>query len=167
MDRIIEETEDIILLGSDRIFNYIMLGLLLILFGIQWMGLGIQNLRFVDTILMTIFMMVAGFFILLFISELLVNKTVAIDNKSQSITIKKDSKISLFKSATEIPFSQIDCIEIKKNFVPESGDYWEFYIIPILGSSIRFYGTNLENEAERLGKKIGEITFRKIIRSGY
>lgn len=150
-DRIKEETDNLIILDEDRLGNFIIY--LLIAFGIFFIFRNSCN-----------FLLLGSFLALLFVfgglGKLLNDESISIDKTLQSVVIKKHQDLKY------IPFKAIKEIRITPTLSDDDGILvarsWSIFLSTIDGESIKIYNAKRHSDLERIAKRIGEITDKRI-----
>lgn len=149
-DRIKEETDNIVILDEDRLGNFIIY--LLVAFGIFFIFRDSSNFLLLGLLLALLFVFVG-------LGKLLNDESISIDKTLQSIVIKnnQDLKYIPFKDIKEIRISP--AFDVDDILVVES---WSIFISTIDGESIKIYNAKGHSDLERLAKRIGKITGKRI-----
>jgi len=166
-----EETEDRIVLVDD-VENEVLGVLLIIAIGLFMIWCGISLFRDFDggllhTIIWLFFdllcILFGGFCILFGLWYLLINKSVIIDKRLQSVIIEEHFFRKFLKSTKKIPFSLIKevglicdtgCYEDHDSQAKDLEDSWELFLITIHEDSIPIYcGDESSLKLEKIAKK--------------
>jgi len=150
-DRIKEETDNIVILDEDRIGNFIIY--LLVAFGIFFIFRESFNFLLLGLLLALLFVFVG-------LGKLLNDESISIDKTLQSVVIKNDQDLKY------IPFKDIKEIRISPTFTDVDGilvvKSWSIFLSTIDGESIKIYNAKGHSDLERVAKRIGKITGKRI-----
>jgi hypothetical protein len=110
------------------------------------------------------FIFFGGILLLSGIYHLLVNHSVTFDKERQCMDIICISSIECLNSIEEVPFLNINRIEIERTTDGDGDKCWHINLITTQGKSKRIYYTGGESYAETLAEKIHKMTGKEISR---
>jgi hypothetical protein len=168
---IIKDEEDIIILSTGIFKTPISWAILPFALGffLLWAAIISTDARLLGVLFTGISSVVRKIVLLLFggviclfgVYLFLIDISIIIDKKIQTVVIRRKSIIEAFNSIGKIPFSDIKKIEIIKT-IGNYRNFWGINLNTIQGKTTSIYTAKGENDAVVLAKKISKITDKEI-----